>query len=103
MNKKVPIGELIQKKLTEERRSVAWLAEKLCCNRSSVYKIFQKSYIDTGLLLKISLALNFDFFSYYSKIFHEKQDDLQVWKSPNWRQIVPFFGTKMKHFMVISF
>ena len=71
--KTVPIGKLIHKKLTEERRSAAWLAEKISCNRSTVYKIFQKSIIDTGLLLKISLVLNFNFFNYYTNIFNESQ------------------------------
>ena len=75
MNKKISIGELIHKRLNEERRSAAWLAEKISCNRSTVYKILQKTFIDTELLLKISLALNFDFFSYYSQIFNESHSE----------------------------
>jgi plasmid maintenance system antidote protein VapI len=73
MRKKIPIGELIYKKLNEERRSVAWLAEKISCNRSTVYKIFRKTFIDTELLLQISLILDYDFFSYYSHIFNENK------------------------------
>jgi len=73
MNNTLPIGELIQKKLTEEGHSIIWLANKISCNRSTVYKISHKTFIDTELLLKISLALNFDFFKYYTNIFNENQ------------------------------
>ena len=73
MNNTLPIGELIREKLIEERRSAIWLAEKLCCHRSTVHKILNKSLIDTELLLRISLVLDFNFFNYYTNIFNENQ------------------------------
>ena len=51
------IGKMIRDKMKEERRSADWLAEKLSCNRSNVYKIYKKSNIDVILLYTISRAL----------------------------------------------
>lgn len=56
------IGELIKEELERQERSVSWLARKLSCDRSNVYRIFQKQSIDTFILRRISLILNHDFF-----------------------------------------
>ena len=69
MNRQIHIGELICNKLNEEQRSIAWLAQKVHHSRSSFYKLLKKPSIDTKLLLDISVALQFDFFSCYSEIF----------------------------------
>jgi plasmid maintenance system antidote protein VapI len=66
----IHIGRLIQAKMEVEGRSVAWLAKRLHCNRSNVYKIYQKQMIDTDMLLRISKILKTDFFNYYSDILH---------------------------------
>jgi len=68
MNEKIPIGELIRKQLEEENRSVAWLAKKVYCDRSSFWKILNRNYMDTELLLRISIILKVDFFAFYSKL-----------------------------------
>ena len=62
MKDEIHIGEMIRAKMKEERRSANWLAKKISCRRENVYKILKKSHIDTALLLKISQALNYDFF-----------------------------------------
>ena len=56
------IGELIQEELLRQERSVSWFARKLCCDRSNIYKLFQRSNIDTELLWRISVILQHDFF-----------------------------------------
>ncbi len=63
----VAIGGLIQQELRSQRRSAAWLATQLQCNRTNVYKIFNRSSIDCELLMKISTALSTNFFNHYSK------------------------------------
>lgn len=63
----VAIGQLIQQELKSQRRSAAWLATQLQCNRTNVYKIFNRSSIDCELLLKISQALSTNFFNHYSR------------------------------------
>ena len=63
------IGSLIEKKLREQGRTVTWFATALHCDRTNVYKIFQKSSIDSSMLYRISCILGYDFFSEYTQSF----------------------------------
>ena len=49
-----------------------WLARKLSCDRSNVYRLFQKRSIETDLLIRISVILNRDFAIEISKAIQEK-------------------------------
>lgn len=62
----VHIGKLIQEELHRQERTVSWFARKLFCDRTNVYDIFQRRSIDTELLLRISMILNYDFFKHYT-------------------------------------
>jgi hypothetical protein len=55
--------------MKEEGRSVDWLSKKLNCDRTNIYKIYEKSSIDTIQLLHISRALNYNFFDDISTTF----------------------------------
>lgn len=55
-------GELIKEKLEQQERSISWFARQLSCDRSNVYRIFQKSSIDTNVLARISIILRHNFF-----------------------------------------
>lgn len=57
-----PIGTLIRSELLRQERSVTWFARKLSCDRSNVYRLFQKHSIDTALLQRISVILAHNFF-----------------------------------------
>ena len=61
------IGELIKEKMRERRVTVVHLSLQLCCTRANVYKILSKSSIETDLLLRISRAIDYDFFALYSE------------------------------------
>ena len=61
----IHIGRLIQEQLKTDQRSVSWLAKQIPCTRNHLYKIFRKDSIDCALLLRISLAMQFNFFRYY--------------------------------------
>ena len=56
------IGSLIKKELELQERSISWLARKLSCDRTKVYRILQKHSIDTYDLARISIILSHDFF-----------------------------------------
>ena len=75
MYKQIHIGALIRDKLKEEERSIAWFARKLHCDRTNIYKIFQKQHLDSELLLKISIVLNYNFFSHYSNLFDNDKNN----------------------------
>ena len=58
----VNIGQNIKEELERQERTVSWLARKLNCTRTAVYRIFGKNSIDTALLITISQVLHRDFF-----------------------------------------
>lgn len=67
-----PIGYLIKEELEKQERSISWFARKLSCDRSNVYRLFQKESIDTNLLARISILLGRDFFAELSDNVKEK-------------------------------
>ena len=62
----IHIGHLIREQLRKDQRSASWLAREIHCTRNHVYKIFNKSSLDSDLILKISKTMHFNFFRYYS-------------------------------------
>lgn len=62
----IHIGSIIKKRFDEQGVSVSWFARELCCDRTNIYSIFKRESIDTALLEKISIILNYDFFKHYS-------------------------------------
>lgn len=68
----IHIGKVIKEKMSEKKMTVVLMAKYLSCGRGNVYKIFEKYSIDTESLMKISRALDFDFFSLYSEDLKNK-------------------------------
>lgn len=56
------IGKLIKAELELQERTPTWLAKKINCDRTNIYRIFERESIDTALLSRISTALNRNFF-----------------------------------------
>jgi plasmid maintenance system antidote protein VapI len=75
MEEDVHIGELIKKKLKESGHSVTWLAKKIPCHRTNIYKIFAKKHIHHLLLARINKFLDYNFFSHYPEY---KKDNEKV-------------------------
>lgn len=65
----IHIGHLIREQLKKDQRSVSWLAREIHCTRNNVYKVFNKPSLDSNLILKISKAMKFNFFQYYTAEF----------------------------------
>lgn len=68
----IHIGKHIENHLHEQHVSITWFAMELCCTRSNVYKIFNKSSIDIQLLWRISKILHHNFFLDLSLNFTEE-------------------------------
>lgn len=68
----VNIGQIIKEELDRQERTVSWLALKLNCHRSVVYRIFSKNSIDTAMLIRISEVLQRNFFKEYSAEIEQK-------------------------------
>jgi hypothetical protein len=67
------IGQRIKNVLEERRQPVTWLAAEINCERTNVYNIFSRKDISTGLLQKISVILNHDFFKELSQDTFKKK------------------------------
>jgi len=71
-NENIEIGALIFQKLQEKQRSIAWLAKEVDCDGSNLRKMLKgMRYIYPGLLFRISIVLDEDFFAYYSRKLEE--------------------------------
>lgn len=68
------IGQLIRQQLEIQGKTVVWFAKQLSYSRTNVYKIFDKSSIDTDVLLRISCVLHYNFFKLYDEALKEKED-----------------------------
>jgi len=69
----IHIGNEIHDEMMRQGRGALWLAEHLGCNRTNIYNIFVRESISTDLLMKISVALNRNFFTLYSDQFNLQQ------------------------------
>ncbi|MCR4663888.1 MAG: XRE family transcriptional regulator [Paludibacteraceae bacterium] len=71
----IHIGKTIEQVLRGQGRTVSWFAKQICCERTNVYSIFQRSSIDTELLLRISRILSYDFFEVYQSALRQDMDN----------------------------
>ena len=56
------IGQGVKAELSQQGRTITWLAGEVHCTRENLYKIFRKPWMNTDMLFKISRALDHDFF-----------------------------------------
>ncbi|MBO6024364.1 MAG: XRE family transcriptional regulator [Bacteroidales bacterium] len=75
MNEEPHIVKLIKAELARQGRSITWLAAQLGCTRQNAYKIFNRPWIYTDLLLKISDLLDYDFFQCFTDWRKERKKD----------------------------
>jgi transcriptional regulator with XRE-family HTH domain len=61
----IEIGEKIREVFENRNMKLTDFADELGTVRQNVYRIFKKRHVDTGLLLKISQVLGYNFFQYY--------------------------------------
>lgn len=80
-NGNIHIGQLIREQLKADQRSASWLAREIGCSHNHVYKVFQMPSLDADLILKISIAMNFNFFRYYTTAF---LDGMKDWLGEEW-------------------
>ncbi len=77
------IGKKIKTVLDEQDRRPAWLAKKLNCDSSNIYKILNKPHLDTALLMRISLITGYNFFNCYSDEYAKRIFMIQEGADPN--------------------
>ena len=62
----VNIGNEIKKKVKERQLTVVGLSRELGCHRTNIYRIFESPTVDSGILARLSIILDYDFFRLYS-------------------------------------
>jgi hypothetical protein len=72
----IHIGKVIEKVLRDQGKTVTWFTRSLYCDRTNVYKIFQRESVDSEMLYRISKILSHDFFKYYSKELEEDTEEI---------------------------
>ncbi len=61
------IGRRIKEVMKMKKVTVVSVARTMECERTNLYNIFEREDINTGLLKKLSIVLNHDFFKELSK------------------------------------
>lgn len=69
----IHVGQEIRRRLEEKNCTVVWLAQQLSCSRTNMYKIFEKPHLDSEMLLRISVVLDYDFFALLSNQLRKDQ------------------------------
>jgi len=72
------IGNKIFEEVKRQGKTTVWLSKELSCDRTNVYRIYEKSSIDLSLLMRISNILKFNFFELlseeYDNTLNKKQE-----------------------------
>ena len=78
INLAMHIGNKIYEEVKRQGKTTVWLAKELSCDRTNVYRIYEKSSIDLSLLMRISNILKFNFFELlseeYDNTLNKKQE-----------------------------
>lgn len=61
------IGKRIHEIVRQRQVTVGWLAAHIPCERSNVYNIYGREYVNTDLLFTLSRLLGHDFFADLSR------------------------------------
>lgn len=67
------IGKIIKEELNKQGKTTVWLAEKLGCHRTNIYKVYRRATIDTGMLHHICQLLNIHLFKVYSDALRKRK------------------------------
>jgi plasmid maintenance system antidote protein VapI len=86
----IHVGKLIKNRLQETGMTKSEFARRINKTSQNVYDIFERKTIDTGLLLKISKILDFNFFERYSltlnsnpSLLKSSEDTSEIFLSAN--------------------
>ena len=67
------IGKRIKEVLEQRQKPVTSLAKEINCERTNVYNIFARKDINTALLAKIGIILEYNFFKEISDEFSKTE------------------------------
>ena len=62
------VGHIIKAVFDEQGRKVEWFAKRMHCNRTNIYKMFEKQHLNSEVIARASKALDHDFFHDISSV-----------------------------------
>lgn len=65
------VGHIIKAVFEEQGRTVRWFATKMHCNRTNIYKMFDKQHLNSEIIARASKVLEHDFFLDISQAMNE--------------------------------
>lgn len=65
------IGPRVRAELKQQGRSVVWLADQLCLQRTSLYYMFKQNSVNVVTLMRISAILGHNFLKDVNEIFEK--------------------------------
>ena len=74
----IHIGKEIEKRTRERGMTVVGLSRELGCHRTNIYRIFDSPTVDSGVLSRLCVILEFDFFKLYSEDIAYKMSKSEV-------------------------
>jgi transcriptional regulator with XRE-family HTH domain len=77
----IHIGKQIKAVVEERGFSITEFAKRINKSRENAYSIFSRKTIDTGLLLKISKVLEYDFFKQFSSDANSQMELIESLKN----------------------
>lgn len=72
MEKSKVLGELVRQKIREDGRTAQSIALELGMSRGNLDKIYHKESLNSDLLARLSLSLNYDFFQHVNPFRSEE-------------------------------
>ncbi len=69
------IGHLIKQHVESHGIGVGWLSKQLHCHSNTIYNIFERNWIDTQTLMKLSQVLNHDFFADFPANYQKRSGE----------------------------
>ncbi|MBQ8957104.1 MAG: XRE family transcriptional regulator [Bacteroidales bacterium] len=72
MEEEFHIGHKIKEHIDSHGIKLQWLGRQLHCLRNTLYNLFERRWIDSDLLMRLSLVLERDFFAEFSEEYTRK-------------------------------
>lgn len=64
-------GKLIKSYIKNNGIQIKWVTLQMNWHRNTIYGIFNRKWVDTDTLMRLSIILKHDFFADISKVYHE--------------------------------
>ncbi|MFA6924380.1 MAG: hypothetical protein WC223_09025 [Bacteroidales bacterium] len=74
----IHIGEQIKQRAKELRMGPTELSSLVNTTKQNIYGIYKRKSIDSDLLLRFSIILDFDFFQLYSQLRNNVKNDVKI-------------------------